>query len=297
MDTLTLQQWQSMGSRFEHKGHSIFFQDSQLGDTTLILIHGFPTASWDWHKQWQALSKSYRVITLDLIGYGFSDKPKKYHYSIFDQADLIVRLLRQLNITEAHIVAHDYGDTVTQELLARELEADPNRQNSFSILSACLLNGGLFPEAHKPKLIQTLLISPIGRWVGRLINQRSFSKNLNAVFAEGSKPTQKEIDEYWYMTKLQNGHHISHKLIKYMAERVENRQRWVGALQNTKVPLRLINGSADTISGEHMVKRYEELVPNPDVIRILDAGHYPQLEAPEKVLLAINEFHQRLENN
>lgn len=82
-----------------------------------------------------------------------------------------------------------------------------------------------------------------------------------------------------------------------MAERVENRQRWVGALQNTSVPLRLINGSADSISGEHMVKRYEELVPNPDIVRITDAGHYPQLEAPEDVLLAINEFHQGLENN
>lgn len=81
--------------------------------------HGFPTASWDWHKLWPEFVKHYRVIALDMIGFGFSDKPINYHYSIGDQADLQQALLTSLGISSIHLLAHDYGDTVAQELLAR----------------------------------------------------------------------------------------------------------------------------------------------------------------------------------
>jgi pimeloyl-ACP methyl ester carboxylesterase len=53
------------------------------------------------------------------------------------------------------------------------------------------------------------------------------------------------------------------------------------------MPLRFINGLLDPISGAHMVARYRELVPHPDVVELPDAGHYPQLEAPGAVLAAI----------
>jgi pimeloyl-ACP methyl ester carboxylesterase len=79
------------------------------------------------------------------------------------------------------------------------------------------------------------------------------------------------------------------KLIGYMAERREHRERWVGALCKTKVPVRLIDGLVDPISGAHMVARYRELVPNPDIVELPGVGHYPQLEAPDKVVTAILE--------
>ena len=69
-----------------------------------------------------------------------------------------------------------------------------------------------------------------------------------------------------------------------MAERVQYRDRWVGALQETKIPLRFINGLADSISGAHMAQRYQELIPNPDVVELEDIGHFPLIEAPQKVL-------------
>ena len=70
----TLENWLSSGSFFSFKSHQIFFKDS--GESThqegeqkpaLMLIHGFPTASWDWCKIWATLSEHFRVITLDMI--------------------------------------------------------------------------------------------------------------------------------------------------------------------------------------------------------------------------------------
>ena len=57
-----------------------------------------------------------------MIGFGWSDKPRNYAYSIMDQADLHEGLLSDLGVRKALVLAHDYGDTVAQELLARDLE-------------------------------------------------------------------------------------------------------------------------------------------------------------------------------
>jgi pimeloyl-ACP methyl ester carboxylesterase len=87
-----------------------------------------------------------------------------------------------------------------------------------------------------------------------------------------------------------------HKLIRYIPERVEHRERWVGALQTTKVPLKLIVGSVDPISGSHMASRYRELVPRYDVSELAGVGHYPQVQSPRAVTDSYLAFRDRLVN-
>ena len=65
-------------------------------------------------------------------------------------------------------------------------------------------------------------------------------------------------------------------------------------MQFTRVPMRLINGPLDPVSGEHMARRYLELIPNPDVVLLPEIGHYPQVEAPDLVLQALYDFHVRV---
>lgn len=81
-----------------------------------------------------------------------------------------------------------------------------------------------------------------------------------------------------------NGNQCMHLLIQYMRERQENRGRWVQALQKADMPLTLIDGVEDPISGEHMVQRFEQLVPGKQTIRLPGLGHYPHLEDSAKVL-------------
>ena len=124
--THTLQGWRAAGRAHVHGGHETFYayQERTAGsDRALLLIHGFPTASWDWHKLWSELGARFpRVIAADMMGFGFSSKPADYPYSILDQADLLEGLLRHLGVRSVDLLAHDYGDTVAQELLARHLE-------------------------------------------------------------------------------------------------------------------------------------------------------------------------------
>ena len=151
---MLINQWRENGQFLKIDGQQIFYRSEGEGPV-LLFIHGYPTASFDWVKVWPALSSQYRCVTLDMLGFGFSSKaPKKY--LIKEQASVINTLLKHLQISRAHILSHDYGDTVAQELLAQHNE----NTLSFTIESLHLLNGGLFPETHLALPIQKLLLSP-----------------------------------------------------------------------------------------------------------------------------------------
>lgn len=288
--------WRQAGRVHVHRGQEFFYieQAREPGaERALLLIHGFPTSSWDWHKIWDALGARFpRVIAADLMGFGFSSKPADYDYSILDQADLLEGLLGHLGVKHIHILAHDYGDTVAQELLARHLERGAGAVPQIE--SCVLLNGGLFPEAHRARTIQKLLLTPLGPLLSRLMNRRGFERSFAAIFGANTQPTAEELAQFWSLLRRDGGQRIMHKLIRYMPERLKYRERWVGALQKTAVPLRVINGPDDPVSGAHMVARYRELVPDPDTVTLPGIGHYPQTEDPAGVLQSFLEFHRRL---
>ena len=280
---MTLKAWKAAGHYFSYKHHQIFVREEGAGEP-LVLIHGFPTASWDWQQLWPALTQRYHVLALDMLGFGFSDKPRHYPYSILDQANIIEALLQSKKIARVKIISHDYGDTVAQELLARFNTRKSRGETGLDITHLCLLNGGLFPEVHRPLLVQKVLMSPVGFLVGRLFNRAKLGKNFKNIFGPHTQPTEAELDDYWTLIEGNGGRYVFHLLIRYMAERVQYRERWVGALQATKIPLCFINGVADPISGQHMVDRYRELIPNPQVVELDNIGHFPLIEAPQAVL-------------
>ena len=282
-----LTQWKSSGRYFQYRGHSIFYKTEGAG-TPLLLLHGFPTSSWDWSSLWAALNDKYQLIALDFIGFGLSDKPRHYAYSLQDQAELTEQLLKHVGISRYHILAHDIGDSVAQELLARKFDRKSNQ-----ILSCCFLNGGLFPETHRPTRAQKLLLGPFGFLISRLFSYRAFSKSFSIIFFQ--PPSEQELRCHYELITHHNGLRIAHKLIRYILERRVNRERWLAAIQHANCQLLLIDGVSDPVSGAHMVKRYRELVPLSSVVEIEGCGHYPQLEKPGLVLQAYLTFRGNLE--
>lgn len=284
---MTLDEWRQNGRNFEYNGFPIFFRKNGFGREVLLCFHGFPTSSFDYRKIWDGLAEQFTVIAPDLIGYGFSAKPYDFNYTTFAQADLIAALLGHLGDKRVHILAHDYGNTITQELLARDAEGSLN----FSIESICFLNGALFPETHRPILAQKLLISPIGKYFGRLIPDSQFAKSLASIFGPETKPTEGELADFLTLFKHNGGKQIAHKLIRYMTERARYRERWVKVLHSMDMPFLFINGSYDPVSGKHLVERFREVVPDQkNIVELGNIGHFPHMEAPADVLEKFLEF-------
>src|SRR6478736_4204874 len=215
--TYSIDQWRKKSKWLTYHGHQIFYVVEGSGEP-LVLLHGFPTSSWDWHKLWDTLNQTYRVITLDFIGFGFSDKPKDYIYSIMDQANLVEQLLFNLQIDHYHLLTHDYGDTVAQELLARQLDRQENK-----IKSCCLLNGGLFPETHRATRTQKLLLSWFGSLVAKMSTYKRFVISFSILFPNQTRPSEDEMRSHYDLIKHNNGHEITHLLIRYIIERQQNR--------------------------------------------------------------------------
>lgn len=285
-----LREWISAGETRRLAGHGIFVRTSVApGLPPLLLIHGYPTASYDWLRVWPRLAERYSLYALDLLGFGSSEKPRDCDYPIALQADLCMALLEDCGVSGVHVLAHDYGDTVAQELLARE------REGRLSLASMVFLNGGLFPETHRPRPIQKLLANRLlGPLLAGAMSYDRFEATMLSISGR-EPPTREELADLWVLIEHDGGRQALARLISYMEQRRRNRPRWVGALVESTVPRRLICGAVDPVSGRHLAERYRELVPDADVVVLEGVGHYPQLEVHDRVVDEYLRFRQRVD--
>ncbi len=283
-----LKRWLDSGEYFDYLGFNIFYRMEGSGPP-LLLIHGYPFNSSDWAPIWPTLVRRFTVIAPDMMGMGFSDKPVAYEYTVHDHADMHEALLAHLGINTAHILAHDIGDSVGQELLARNEFAEQS-YGALGIDSITWLNGGMFIEAYTPRAAQKLMSrTPLGDILSRAqdssLSRRLLEPTLREMFGPNTKPTRHMMDVFNQILDYNDGRRVLHKVGRFINDRYTHRNRWVRAMRQTTVPMRLIDGPIDPNSGAHMARRYAEIIPEADVVMLADdIGHWPQLEAPEAVL-------------
>lgn len=297
-----LERWRAAGQYFDYLGFDIFYQVAglPLGEgPTLLLIHGYPFSSWDWSLIWPTLLERFTVIAPDMIGMGFSAKPVAYQYSVHDHADMHEALLAHLGVEQCHVLAHDLGDSVGQELLARHEFGDwsyrPVRFESIT-----WLNGGMFNEAYTPRLMQKLMSrTPLGDIMshvqGSALSRKLLEPTLNEMFGPNTKPTPHMLEQFHQILEFNDGKRVMHQVGRFLNDRYTHRNRWVRAMRQTSVPMRLIDGPIDPNSGRHMADRYREVIPDADVVMLADdIAHWPQIEAPEAVLTHFLEHVDRV---
>lgn len=276
-----IEPWREGGATMDWRSHAIFYRLGGEEDAPpLLLLHGFPTSSLDWLPLWDELASEHRLIAFDFIGFGFSAKPHPYAYTLVEQADIADALLASLGIGAYHILAHDYGVSVAQELLAR---------HGDTIASCAFLNGGLLPEQHRPRPMQELLVGPNGAEIVKHMTRETFGRGFSEVFGPDSQPSEAELDAYWAVIDERQGQRVQPALLAYMAERREHADRWRAVLADPPCPLAMINGVHDPVSGGHLADALNELNPDIAVTR-LAVGHYPQVEDPSGVLDAFRAF-------
>jgi pimeloyl-ACP methyl ester carboxylesterase len=280
-----LSAWQRSGRFFDHRGHRIFFKQAGRGPA-LLLIHGYPTGSYDWHAIWPALAERFTVIAPDMLGLGFSDKPAAAAYCLQGHAEMHDALIALLGLRSVHVMAHDVGVSVAQAMLVRREEV----AGLPHIASMLFLNGGLCPEAYRPRLVLRLLASPLGGAIGPRISRAAFARSVTALFGPHTHPEPALLDDFWSLVNHNDGRRVTHLVSRFWRERLALRDRLLAPLLRGAVPLRLVNGAADPNSGRHMAERFRALRPDADIVSLEGIGHWPQLEAAAAVVRAALEF-------
>ena len=271
-----------MRIRLRGSDREIFVRRAGAG-SPMTLLHGFPSSSRDWSRVVPRLAEQHALLLPDLLGFGASDKPAEHDYSLHEQADLVEALWAREGVTSTVLVAHDYAVSVTQELLARRADG----ALAVDLVGVHLLNGGLYPDLHRPEPIQTALLDPEqGPKISALLSEQLLSQALAPTFASSFDATADCVD-IWEALSRSRGQLIAHRLIRYMSDRVRHAERWVVALETTDVPLAFVWGMLDPISGAHVADRIRARMPEAPFAALADVGHWPPLEAPERVAAAI----------
>lgn len=263
------------------RGHRFAYRRRGEGPT-LLLLHGFPTWSYDYAEVAEDLSRDHDVITLDFLGYGASDKPCPYAYSVAESADAVEDLVAHLQLDAVRLMVHDYGGIVGQELIDRSLAGGLG----FTVGSLVVLNCGIVYSAYRPTRLQKLLILlVIGKLLAGRITADRVRSGLDAV--RGPRLTDAEFDDLWLGISRDDGHKLAHLLVKYNAERATHHRRWETALATWTGPLQLIWGLEDPVSGRHVLDAAVALLPRAAVTELPGVGHFPQSEAPHAVAAAV----------
>jgi pimeloyl-ACP methyl ester carboxylesterase len=279
-----LHEWYAGGTHTRLLGHEIFYrQDGPPDGRPVTLLHGFPTSSHDWAAILPALIQiDCRVTSLDLLGFGASAKPAKHDYRLVEQASIVEALWQHLGVDRTALVVHDYSVSVAQELLHRD---------SGRITAAVFLNGGLYPDLHRPTAFQRLVHGRLGVVLQHLSTERAFRKALRQIF--GRDVADEDLHDMWRALTAAKGKRVQHRLLHYIDERRIHGSRWQSALENYSGPTLFVWGPTDPVSGSHVLPRLRDRLPGAQFVVLDDepaTGHYPHVENPAAVVAALTAF-------
>ena len=273
----TFNEWSSRAVRIEAGGLSVAAHVD--GDGPVVtFIHGYPSSSLDIVPVVDRLP-AVRWVTLDLPGFGASGKPEGHPHTMAAAADAVEAVWRHAGVTTTTLLAHDYGATVAQELLAREREVD--------VTGVVWMNGGVYPDLHRPTLGQQMLLDPDhGAEVAAAMNEAALGNGIQGTWGTRVPLTGDIVHEMWEALRFNGGNLQMHAMLHYIAERRRYAERWVGAMERCAAPMAFVWGDLDPVSGAHMADRIAERIPHADLRRLADVGHWPTLEAPDEVTAA-----------
>ncbi|MBS2017316.1 MAG: alpha/beta hydrolase [Deltaproteobacteria bacterium] len=250
----------------------------------LLVLHGFPTSSWDFAEAAGILSRTRKVVLFDFLGFGYSEKPEGAAYSLFEQAEVTLLVARALELSRAHVWAHDMGTSVLTELLARR----EHGLCPLAFASVTFMNGSMHMDLATPTIGQHILKSRFGPAFARLSSRATFTRQLARVFAKA--PPREMLDAMWELASRDDGLARFPAVVKYMDDRVRFARRWLGALARADLPVLVAWGELDPVARLAIAERLARETPGARLETFPGLGHYPQVEDPSSVAAVLERF-------
>jgi pimeloyl-ACP methyl ester carboxylesterase len=293
MTTSQADDWRSRGGRFswrpaEEDAAAVEIFHVELGDPdapVLLLVHGWPTSSIDWLAVASQLSARFRVCALDFPGYGFSDKPPGWGYSLGRDEELIEFYLAEVIGAEAGVVvAHDRGDSVALLHAARCAEGRSATRLEHLVLS----NGNIFLPLSNLTGAQRQILDA-GSWpqVAAALTPSLLAEGMGATtFTPPRRAGDPEVEALTATFSHDNGITVLHETIQYLIERSKDEHTWLTALAEAPFPVTVIWGLYDTVSpprvASYVWNEYLMLRPGGNRLYFIpDANHYLQVDRPD----------------
>jgi pimeloyl-ACP methyl ester carboxylesterase len=265
-------------SRFaDIDGVRIHYQEKGTG-TPLLLIHGFTSSTYSWKDVFEPLSMTFRVIAVDLKGFGFSAKPDG-DYTRRAQGILVAHLLEHLNIDKAWLCGNSMGGEVALNVAL----ANPQR-----VAGLILIDSNAVQVKGTGSLAPSYLLIPV---VGRLLtalalgSDKLVREGLEESFYDRTKVTADRVAAYYLPLQTRNGQ------LAALRARTQASQFPIEAeLGRINVPTLIIWGSQDALIPVEAAHKMNSLIKDSRLVTIDNCGHVAQEEMPTRVVDEITRF-------
>ncbi len=277
----------------EVDGITIHYQEfGDAANPAMILIHGYTASTYVWHTVAPELAnEGFHVISVDLVGFGFSDKPAWFDYKIASQARIIQRFLNCLGIGKATIIGSSYGGAVASWFTLD----NPERVEKLVLVGAVCNDEPKFSPIFKIIGMRGVgeTLSPF------LINSKTLLKQRMKGTLDKSNHhliTEDRVESIMRPLKAADAHNsLLMTARNWEADRIEQDAHLI------EQPTLLIWGENDNVIPHENGEKLYDRILNSRLVILKNCGHVPPEEKPELFTNLVVEFCKdskgRLENN
>ena len=267
--------------------HALRYIDEGSGDRTLLCVHGNPTWSFYWRSIIDQFAGSHRVIAVDHIGCGRSDKPPRseYPYQLANHRDNLIALIDHLGLQNITLIAHDWGGAIGLSAMLEQIDR---------LSSIILLNTAAFPPPYVPWRIAACRFPLLGTAAVRGVNAFARAAITMAMDRQALSPdagrgllapydnwhNRVAIDAFVRDIPMSEAHPTMATLRKLELD----------LPKLAAIPSLLIWGMKDWCFRPECLRRFQGVWPKAKSVEIEDAGHYVIEDANEEVIDAIGQF-------
>ena len=247
---------------------------------TILCVHGNPTWSFYYRSIVSRFSGTYRVVAVDHVGCGLSDKPQRYRYSLTQHTANLIQLIDELNLQQVTLVVHDWGGAIG-------LGAAVERADRFRKLM--VLNTAAFPPTYIPRRIAACRIPFVGSWAIRYLNAFAraaivmaidrlpkLSKNArDGLLAPYDSPFNRVAIDGFVRDIPMSPKHPAWNVLMQLERDLQ---------KLSGLPIRFVWGMRDWCFRPECMDRMNLAWPNATRRELKDVGHYVMEEAPTEFL-------------
>ena len=252
----------------------------------LLCIHGFGASLYSWRefvKPGSPLINKYRVITIDLKGFGKSPKPDDTKYSTQDHADLIYEFIQDHDLKNLTLIGNSFGGALTLLLTLMLNDRDPTRLESIVLIDA-----GSYVDLL-PLYLKILSWPVIGFVASYIVPSKLAACSvLRKSYYDKKKITKDQIASYAAPLSLPGARHALWQTGKQIIP--PNFPQLAARYKEIKLPTQIIWGKNDKVISPEAACRLNRDLPHSELVWIPECGHVPQEEQPEKTIPAVDDF-------
>ena len=247
----------------------------------VILLHGFGASTYSWRNVMPALAAVFRVIAIDLNGFGYTQRPRAFEsYTREGQAELVLRVLDALGIRSAHLVGHSYGGGLSLFLASRH----PERVRSLVLIDSSA------PTYADDRRSRAASLKPLlGLYLRSFVlRPGTVRKALRHSFHDDSLVTPELVHEYYERLRIEGVVEAYHGLTAPARTRSEPVE-----LEKIQAPTLVVWGAQDRLISAASGRRAAARMPDAEFVLMEGVGHVPMEERPDELIRIVLPFLER----